>query len=134
MLISDPVFLTNLEFTLPFGAFFSGIAIRKVALNKSGSPPLFQQFLLGIPLSLVMVSPVLYMFEAALEKVDHVGAISAYLINLGLVMTSGMAVPEVATKHLRKWIQQVAARDPFEESNEHPSPSQRRPARRAASA
>ncbi len=42
---------------LAFGAYYVGIIIRKIALPGKDSPTLGKQLLLGLPVSLVVVTP-----------------------------------------------------------------------------
>jgi hypothetical protein len=107
MTITNPIFLTSLHYGFPFLGYFAGIVIRKLALNKRGSPALWRQLLLGIPLSLVTVSPVLSIFQAVLNA--DAGGISAYLISLGAIIGAGMALPEAVMKHLKRWIDQASS-------------------------
>jgi len=90
-------FLANLfGWGAPFVCYYLGIIIRKVVLPGASSPPLSHQFLLGIPVSLVVVSPLLPVVAAAYSDVP------ALLLTLGIVIEHGMLVNETATTHLKK--------------------------------
>lgn len=80
----------------PFLCYFFGIVIRKKVLPGKESPPLSHQFLLGIPMSLVVVSPMLPVITAAYSDT------SALLVSLGVIIENGMLVNEAATTHLKK--------------------------------
>jgi hypothetical protein len=79
-----------LQVGVPFAAFFLGIVIRKFALPGKNSPSLACQFLLGVPVSLVIVSPLLNIFS------QH--QMAPYLATVGLVIEHGMLVMETVTK------------------------------------
>ena len=85
-----------LGFAVPFACYYVGIIIRKIALSGPRSPPLSHQFLLGIPISLVVVSPLLPVAAAAYSDAP------AFLLTLGIVIEHGMLVNETATTHLHK--------------------------------
>ena len=91
---------------VPFGAYFIGIIIRKVALPGENSPKLSQQLLLGIPFSLVIISPLLIVFQSAATDV------SAYLFTLGIIVEHGMIVNETAAKHLQALIKNSSGPPP----------------------
>ena len=80
----------------PFVCYYVGICIRKVVLPGKNSPPLGHQFLLGIPVSLVVVSPMLLVLDAAYSNIP------AFLVTLGIIIEHGMLVNETATTQLKK--------------------------------
>jgi hypothetical protein len=84
---------------LPFVCYYLGIYIRKVVMPGKNSPPLSHQFLLGVPISLVVVSPMLPVLTAAYSNVP------AFLVTLGILMEHGMLVNETATSKLKKLVQ-----------------------------
>lgn len=79
---------------IPFAAYFSGIFIRQLAWPSRRQTPLKHQCLLGIPVSLVLVSPLLPVLNGAS------GHLSGYLLTLGIIMEHGMLVTETATHHV----------------------------------
>ena len=82
---------------VPFLAYFLGVFIRKKSFPSANSPPLFNQFLLAIPVCLVVVSPLI----AALQK--SFGAhVPTYLFTLGIIIEHGMILHETAAKHLEE--------------------------------
>lgn len=81
---------------VPFGAYYIGILIRRFALPATSSPPLVCQCLLGIPVSLVVVSPFVPILGATNLP------IFGYLVTLGVLMEHGMLVHETAVSRLRK--------------------------------
>jgi len=95
--MSEPNFLLQVIaiWVLPYLAYFMGACIRKAVLPGRDSPPLSHQLLLGIPVSLVVVSPLL-------TSLQHVIAadVSAYLINMGVIVEHGMLLQETLTRHL----------------------------------
>jgi hypothetical protein len=98
--ITDNAWVINtLQVGVPFAAYFVGIIVRKMALPGPNSPPLRCQMLLGVPVSLMIVSPVLTVFGEAIHN------LSAYLLTVGIIMEHGMLVTETAVKHLQNLIQ-----------------------------
>jgi hypothetical protein len=93
----EPSFIPQilLVWAIPFVAYFTGIFIRKVALPGKDSPPLKRQVLLGIPVALIGVSPMITILHEALSN-----NINAYLVTLGIIIEHGMLVQETITKHL----------------------------------
>ena len=84
---------------LAFGAYYVGIIIRKIALPGKDSPTLGKQLLLGLPVSLVVVTPLLIILNAAVH-----GSVSnqiSALATLGIIMEHGMVLNETLSKHLQ---------------------------------
>ena len=81
---------------VPFGAYYLGIFIRRFALPGSSGPSLMGQFLLGIPVSLVVVSPFVPILGATNLPIP------GYLVTLGVIMEHGMLVHETAVSRLQK--------------------------------
>ena len=92
--------INGIALGVPFLAYFAGIIIRKLALPSAKSPPLWQQLLLGIPLALVIVSPLL----AVLRK-TVTADIPTFLVTVGVIIEHGMLVNETAVKHLKQLAQ-----------------------------
>lgn len=86
-----------------FLAFFFGVVVRKFALPGSNSPPLHRQLLLGIPISLVIISPLMPVLKATATWENLPG----FCVTIGIIMEHGMLVPETATHHLQKLLQQM---------------------------
>lgn len=82
---------------LPFVAYFVGICIRKIALPGQNSPPLPHQLLLGVPVALVLISPLLTLMRSSMSA-----DVTVYLFNLGIIIEHGMLVQETATNQVRK--------------------------------
>ena len=80
----------------PFLAYFFGIIVRKVVMPGSKSLPFAHQMLLGVPVSLVVVSPLLPVLDATKSHLP------GFLVTLGIIMEHGMAVNETATYHLKQ--------------------------------
>ena len=80
----------------PFIAYFFGIAVRKIVMPGPNSPPIAHQILLGVPMSLIVVSPLLPVLDATKSH------LSGFLVTLGVIMEHGMAVNETATYHLKQ--------------------------------
>jgi hypothetical protein len=87
--------LTNILVLLPYGAYFLGILIRRIALQGGSNSSHVCQFLLGIPVSLVVVSPLL------MTVIPTISSVPGYLLTMGLVMEQGMVLNETIVSHLR---------------------------------
>jgi hypothetical protein len=83
---------------LAFVGYFAGVVIRKVALPGNGSPSMRDQLLLGIPISLVVVSPLLLTLNAAIDRSNP----SSFLVTLGIIMEHGMLLNETLSRHLKE--------------------------------
>ncbi|SRR5258706_1728859 len=89
--------VTNvLAIVIPFLCYYFGIFVRKKVLPGKESPPLSHQFLLGVPVSLVVVSPLLPVLAAVYSNT------AALFVTLGVIIEHGMLVNETATVHLKK--------------------------------
>lgn len=99
--------INTLQVGVPFAAYFLGIIVRKMALPGPKSPSLRSQMLLGVPVSLVIVSPVLTVFGEAIHN------LSAYLLTVGIIMEHGMLVTETAVKQLQSLMQNPRAVTPL---------------------
>jgi hypothetical protein len=89
-----------LLWALFFAAYFIGVIIRKVALPSQGSPSLPKQFLLGIPVSLIVVSALSGLIESVASQATT--SLAAMFTTLGLVMEHGMVLNETIAKHLKQ--------------------------------
>lgn len=99
--------INTLQVGVPFAAYFLGIIVRKMALPGPKSPSLSSQMLLGVPVSLVIVSPLLTVFGEVIHN------LSAYLLTVGIIMEHGMLVTETAVKQLQNLIQNPGAVTPL---------------------
>jgi hypothetical protein len=88
---------------VPFVAYYCGIFIRKIAMPPRGRTSLAHQCLLGIPISLLIVSPFLPILNATVSSVP------GYLLTIGIIMEHGMLVNETATYHIRKRLDELRA-------------------------
>ena len=89
--------LTNiLLLVLPFGAYYVGILIRRYALPGVSTSSLGCQLLLGIPVSLVVVSPLL------VTVIPNISNAPGYLLTLGIIIEQGMLLNETVLSHLKK--------------------------------
>src|ERR1044072_3905058 len=80
---------------LPFVAYYVGILIRRYALPGKSTSTLGGQFLLGIPVSLVVVSPLL------IAVIPNVSNAPCYLLTLGIIIEHGMILNETVASHLK---------------------------------
>ena len=90
---------------VPFFAYFLGIGIRKRVFPGKGSPPLVDQMLLGIPVCLIVVSPLISALQQSFGT--H---IPTYLFTVGIIMEHGMLVHETASKRVKEQIAEVRRR------------------------
>lgn len=84
--------------TVPFLAYFLGIAIRKYGFPGANSPAFWRQCLAGIPVSLLLVTPSLALLKTAIAG----GDIGAYLLGLGVIIENGMVLQETLTRQLQE--------------------------------
>ena len=83
-----------LNVAVPFGAYYVGIMIRRFAFPGDFTSTLGCQILLGIPVSLVVVSTLL------MTVLPNISNVPSYLLMLGIVMEQGMVVNETVLSHL----------------------------------
>jgi hypothetical protein len=90
----------------PYLAYFFGIFVRYRVMPSPTSPPLKDQMLLGVPMALLIVSPML-------AGIDYTKT-SAFLTVVGYIMFHGMALQESASRKLKDFIrgQPPADEDP----------------------
>ena len=81
-----------------FLAYFLGILIRKVALPGSDAPSLGKQFLVGIPVSCVVVPSLSTLLQSAVES--STSNTASVFVTLGLAIEHGMVMNETVTKRL----------------------------------
>jgi len=86
-----------LIWVLPFLAYFGGICIRKFALSGPDSPSVTKQLVLGIPIALLAVSPLLSVLHQTIST--HV---PTYLFTLGVIMEQAIVFHETAISHWRQ--------------------------------
>ena len=80
---------------VPFLAYFGGVVIRGVATQSNSGLPLRLQLLLGIPVSLVVVSLLMPVSIAASSNA------AGYIGTLGVIMEHGFVWHETFTSRLR---------------------------------
>lgn len=80
---------------LPFGAYFLGIFIRRAVFSREDELPFSSLVLLGIPLSLGIVSPLIYTLQEAFLA-NRV----SYLLTIGIIIEQGMTVHEAAMRRI----------------------------------
>lgn len=80
---------------VPFFAYYLGILIRRYALPGKSNGSLGGQVLLGIPISLVVVSPLL------VTVIPNISNVPGYLLTLGIIMEHGMVLNETVASHLK---------------------------------
>ena len=81
---------------VPFFAYYLGILIRRYALPGKSKTSLSGQVLLGIPISLVVVSPLL------VTVIPNISNVPGYLLTLGIIMEHGMVLNETVASHLKE--------------------------------
>src|SRR5262245_52266827 len=97
-----PVF--GLICALAFGSYYSGILIRFYGLPGANSLPLKRQLLLGVPVSIGVVTPLVTILAAALRgsQQDPVSLLGV----LGIIMEHGMVFNETLTKRLHDLVEE----------------------------
>ena len=98
----NAAFINFVVIGVPFLAYFLGVIIRKVALPGKDSPSLAKQMLLGIPISLVIVTPSLGILRNTIAS-----DLGTYLFTIGVIMEHGMIVTETALKHINNLIKKA---------------------------
>ena len=78
-----------------FVPYFLGIVIRKKAMPGPNSPPLGKQLLLGVPVSLVVLPPMIPVLAKTMAD-------WSILATCGLIMEQGMILNETATAQLTR--------------------------------
>lgn len=89
---------------VPFLCYYFGIFIRKIVAPGPDSPPLSHQFLLGIPVSLAIVCPLLPVLKSSYGNFPALG------VTLGIIIEHGMIVNETVASRLKKF-QKAAGKD-----------------------
>lgn len=82
-------------YLLPYAAYFLGIWIRNVWLPEPSSPPLKVLLMLGVPVALTIVTPILVAAQGSLVSLGY-----AYLLTVGIIIEQGMLVHETAISRL----------------------------------
>ena len=97
--LTEPLtFVQNLlVWVVPYLAYFLGIYIRKRVFPGNNSPALYEQLLLGIPVCLVVVSPMISALQSSFGS--H---LPTYLFTVGIIMEHGMILHETASKHVKQ--------------------------------
>ena len=97
--LSEPsTILQNfLVWVVPYLAYFLGIYIRKRVFPGDNSPALYEQLLLGIPVCLVVVSPMIFALQKSFDSHPP-----TYLFTVGIIMEHGMILHETASKHVKQ--------------------------------
>jgi hypothetical protein len=80
----------------PFLGYFLGVIIRRLAFPGRRSLPLGRQILLGIPVSVIVVTAFLPILH--LTKTDLAG----FLVAVGALLEHGMLLNEPITYHLSR--------------------------------
>ena len=94
-----------LVWVVPWIAYYLGIFIRKRVFPGKDSPSLVDQFLLGIPICLIVVSPLLLVLKGAI--LSSIDGVPAYLFMIGVIMEHGMVLHETATKRIKMRVDEV---------------------------
>ena len=95
--------------SLAFISYYLGIIIRKFTIPGKNSLPLTRQLLLGIPASLVVVSPLLLVLLQAFNNITSSSSsgLVAGLTTYGLIIEHGMLLNETITSHLHQLRQKL---------------------------
>lgn len=102
MTLPEQLPLLNFLFVwvVPFAAYFLGIFIRKYVFPGASDLSLSSLFLLGIPVCLIIVSPLIATLQEAFRNSP-----ASYLFTIGIIIEHGMIVHETAAKRLAEYTQ-----------------------------
>lgn len=87
-----------LVWVVPYLGYYLGIIIRKISMPRPNSPLLVKQLLMGIPVCLIVVSPMITILHQSLNN------FATYLFTVGVIVEHGMVMHETLTRHLDKLI------------------------------
>lgn len=88
-------------YIVPFAAYMVGIYVRNLVLPEAASPSLKSLVILGIPIYLVAVCPMLMAAENNLVNLGY-----GYLLTIGIVMEHGMIVHETAIARINQLLKE----------------------------
>ncbi len=92
-----------LVWVVPYLGYYLGIIIRKISLPRPNSPLLVKQLLMGIPVCLIVVSPMITILHQSLNNC------TTYLFTVGVIIEHGMVMHETLTRHIDKLVSGKAA-------------------------
>lgn len=98
----DYLFIAIKLFIIPYGSYFFGIYVRNKYLPERHSPGLRALMIIGIPICLVIISPILIAAEESLATITY-----AYFLTIGIIMEHGMVVHETAITRIKKRIKKI---------------------------
>lgn len=91
------ILITVKLFIIPYGAYFFGIYIRNKYMPEKDSPNLRTLMILGVPVCLIIVSPILIAAKESLATITY-----AYFLTVGIIMEHGMVVHETAIARIKE--------------------------------
>jgi len=91
-------------YIVPFTAYMVGICVRNRFLPEAASPSLKSLMILGLPIYLVAVCPMLMAAEHNLVNLGY-----GYLLTIGIVMEHGMIVHETAIARINQLLKDQAS-------------------------
>lgn len=94
-------------YIVPFAAYMIGIYVRNRFLPEAASPSLKSLIILGLPIYLVAVCPMLMAAEHNLVNLGY-----GYLLTIGIVMEHGMIVHETAIARINQLLKEQASLQP----------------------
>ncbi len=100
-IMDDLLFILKL-YIIPYGSYFFGIYIRKRYMPEKDSPTLKVLMVIGIPVCLLIVTPILIAAKESLVTVNY-----AYLLTIGIIIEHGMVVHETAITRLSQKVKEV---------------------------
>jgi len=95
--MEQPIYIINniLIFLLTITPYYFGIYIRYKIFPSKSAPPLKHQFLLGIPICLVVITP---MIPVIIKTITD----WSILVTIGIIIEQGMILNETATSRIKK--------------------------------
>ena len=104
---SEVAILAVQVYIVPFAAYVVGIVVRNLYLPEPASPSLRSLMILGLPIYLVVVCPILMTAEQNLVNLGY-----GYLLTIGIVMEHGMIVHETAISRISQLIRDQVPPEP----------------------
>ncbi|WP_431689357.1 hypothetical protein [Hahella sp. NBU794] len=97
-------FITQIFFlgVIPFAAYFLGVYIRKTVFPSPQSPVMKHQFLVAIPLSVMVIAPLIATLGQAISDAE---SMSAYLITIGVIIEHGLFMNEAVCERFKAKLQ-----------------------------
>ncbi|ABC30301.1 hypothetical protein HCH_03559 [Hahella chejuensis KCTC 2396] len=87
---------------IPFAAYFLGVYIRITVFPSPQSLVMKHQFLVAIPLSVMVIAPLIVTLGQAITDAEN---LSAYLITIGVIIEHGLFMNEAVCERFNAKLQ-----------------------------